>query len=100
MTMPEVLSPRRESVGTAVLKTSILSCWHLLRFPLLAVLRLLDPVFRMMLSALGFLSIFMAFFFATVSRLPTRSLVVLLGFGVACTMAKILYERLLSRLSR
>jgi hypothetical protein len=77
-----------------------LSVWHFLRFSLLAVLRVLDPLFRVMLGALGFLSIFMAVFFATVSRLPTRSFVVLLGFGLTCAMAKVLYERLLSRLSR
>jgi hypothetical protein len=53
-----------------------------------------------MLSALGLLSLLTALLFASVSQLPTRSLGVLVTFGIACAVGRVLYEKLILFISR
>jgi hypothetical protein len=46
------------------------------------------------------LSVLTALLFEAVSRLPTRSLVALLGFALGCGVLLVLFQRLLLFLSR
>ena len=74
--------------------------WQTVRIPVLAVLRLAEPLVRLLLGGLGLLSLLTAGFFKAVSHLPTHSLVVLVSFGVTCGIVLVLYERTVTLLSR
>ena len=80
--------------------TVVYALTELVRLPLLAVLRIVGPLIRILLGALGFLSLFMAVLFELTNRLPTRSLVALVAFGVLCGLLLLLYEKALSVISR
>lgn len=69
--------------------------WHGVRIPVLVVLRLAEPLVRLLLSALGLLNILAALFYECVSSLPHPPFLALLGFGVACGLTLLVYERLL-----
>jgi len=68
--------------------------WHLVRIPILVVLRLAEPFVRLTLVALGMLSLLGALFYAVASSLPHSPVVPLLGFGVGCGLTLILYDRI------
>ena len=70
------------------------------RIPLLAALRIAEPLVRVVFGALGLLSFLTALLFALTSRLPIRSFAVLLVFGLTCGLVLILYDKALNALSR
>ena len=96
---PTGFSERRPPTPTWIYTTLSLM-WHSVRILLAALLGILEPVVRIILTLLAVLSVFTALFFETVSRLPTRSLVALLGFALACAVVLVLYQRILLFLSR
>jgi hypothetical protein len=74
--------------------------WRAARFPILAFLALVTPLVRFSLGALGVLCVVMAVFYGLVSPLSHRPFWTLLGFGIACGLALLAYEKLLRMISR
>jgi hypothetical protein len=79
---------------------ALLLLWHAVRIPVFVVLRLAEPVVRLLLGGLGLLGIFGALFYKFVSPLPHPPFWLLMGFGVICGITLLLYETLLRLLSR
>jgi hypothetical protein len=73
--------------------------WNCVRLPVFAVLVLAAPLVRLVLGALGLLSLLVAFFYQLFSPLPHPPFWSLLGFAIGCGVALVLYERLLRVLS-
>jgi len=69
--------------------------WHVVRTPVFAILLVSAPLVRLVLAALGLLSILAALFYELVSPLPHPPFWSLLGFAVGCGLTLLLYERLL-----
>lgn len=65
-----------------------------------ALFRLLEPLVRLALTALGLLSLLMAVFYRLASSPPRSPFWVLLGFGLLCGLVLLLYEHLLLFLSK
>jgi hypothetical protein len=74
--------------------------WTIIRVPIVALLSLLEPLFRFLLGVLAVLSLLTALLFATVSRIPIRSLVVLLSFALACAALRLALQKFAGCLSR
>jgi len=74
--------------------------WRCIRLPLVALLGLLEPLVRMLLTLAAILSVLTALFFETVSRLPTHSLLALLGFAAICGLVLAAYQGILRLLTR
>src|SRR6185437_1072812 len=74
--------------------------WYCIRMPLAAILALLEPIVRAVLTLGAALCIFTALFFEVVSRLPTHSLLALLGAGFACAVILALYQHVVLLLTR
>jgi hypothetical protein len=68
--------------------------WRTLSLPVFVALRLVQPLVRLTLGALGLLSILAAVFYQVASSLPHPPVLSLLGFGVGCGLTLLLYERL------
>ena len=101
MAAPGNCSGRREfSPGAGLLLGSLHGIWQVVRLLLLALLQLIGPLIRLILSVLGVLSLLTAFFYRFVSNLPPRSFWILVGFGLACGAAVQLQARLLRLLTR
>ena len=74
--------------------------WHGARLSLVAILGVLEPLVRIVLTVAAILSVLTAIFFEAVSRLPMHSLLALLGFAVVCGAVLALYQRLFLALNR
>lgn len=64
------------------------------------ILRLAQPLIRIVLTALGLLSLLMAIFYRIASAPPHSPFWLLLGFAFACGVALMVYEHLVQALSR
>ena len=73
--------------------------WHFVRLPVFALLVLAAPLVRLVLGAVGLLSLLAALFYEFFSPLPHPPFWTLLGFAVGCGLTLLLYERLLRLLS-
>jgi hypothetical protein len=91
---------REPSIASGIATGALILLWHAVRIPVFAVLRLAEPLVRLVLGALGLLSILMALFYQFASSLPHPPLLALLGFAVACGITLLLYEQLLRLFSR
>ena len=100
MSSPHLTHSPSTSVPAALSRGVLRVLIQGVRIPLLAALRIADPLVRVVFGALGLLSFLTAFLFALTSRLPIRSLAVLLGFGLGCGLVLILYDKAMSVLSR
>jgi hypothetical protein len=94
-TRPEFPIQREPGITAGVALGALTVLWHAVRIPVFAVLRLTEPLVRLALGALGLLSILAALFYEFVSSLPHPPFLALLGFGVACGITLLVYERLL-----
>ena len=70
------------------------------RLTAFVVFRLAEPLVRVALTALGLLSILTALFYRLASSSPRSPFWLLLGFGLLCGLARLLYEHLLRFLSK
>jgi hypothetical protein len=86
---------RELSTVAAIGVVALYALWRALRLPVFAMLRLAEPLVRLTLGALGLLSILGALFYQVASSLPHPPVLSLLGFGVGCGLALLLYRRLL-----
>ena len=94
-------SGQRESITAVDIAMAALSLlWQSIRIPIFAVLRLAEPLIRLMLGVLGLLSMLAAVFYKFFSALAHPPFWSLVGFGVACGLALLLYEALLRLFSR
>ena len=84
----------------AVAVRALRVAWYCIRMPLAAILALLEPVVRAVLTLGAVLCILAALFFEFVSRLPTHSLLALLGAGFACAVILALYQHVLLLVNR
>ena len=94
-TRPEFPMQRESSITAGIVMGALILLWHAVRIPVFAVLRLAEPLVRLVLSALGLLSIVMGLFYQFASSVPHRPSLILLGFGVGCGLTLLAYERLL-----
>jgi hypothetical protein len=94
-TRPEFPVQREPSLASGIATGTLILLWHAVRIPVFVVLRLAQPLVRLVLGALGLLSILSALFYQFASAEPHRPFLVLLGFGVACGVTLLVYERLL-----
>jgi hypothetical protein len=94
-TRPEFPFQRDPSIASGIATEALILVWHAVRIPVFVVLRLAEPLVRLVLGALGLLSILSALFYQFVSSEPHRPFLVLLGFGVGCGVTLLVYERLL-----
>lgn len=69
--------------------------WKAVRLPVFAFLVILEPVARVLLSALALLSVLMAFFFEYATELRDFPFLGMLGFGTGCVLLLVLYYGLL-----
>lgn len=95
-------SPIRREPGIAagIGVGALIALWHAVRIPIFAVLRLTEPLVRLLLGGLGLLSIAGALFYKFLSPLPHPPFWLLLGFAVLCAVMLLLYETLLRLFSR
>ena len=99
-TRTESPTGREPSASAAISLGALLLLWHAVRMPVFVVLRLAEPLVRLLLSGLGLLSIVGALFYKFLSPLPHPPFWLLMGFAVACGIALLLYETLLRLFSR
>jgi hypothetical protein len=83
------------SLLTPVPLGALALAWHAIRLPILAVLVILEPVARFVLSALALLSVLMAFFLEYATELKDFPFWGMLGFGVGSVLLLIVYYILL-----
>ena len=69
--------------------------WQAIRLPIFAFLVILEPVVRLLLSALALLSVLMAFFFEYGTTPPDFPFRGMLAFGVGCILLLIVYYQLI-----
>jgi len=69
--------------------------WQAIRLPIFAFLVILEPLVRLVLSALALLSVLMAVFFEYGTMLPDFPFWGMLGFGVGCVLLLVAYYGLL-----
>ncbi len=74
--------------------------WHAVRLPVFAFLVILEPVVRLVLSALALLSVLMAFVLEYGAALHDFPFWGMLGFGVGCVLVLIVYYGILGVFSR
>ena len=86
---------REPPIGAGTALVVLYALWRTLRLPVFVALRLVLPLVRLTLGALGLLSILGAVFYQVASSLPHPPVLSLLGFGVGCGLTLLLYERLL-----
>ena len=86
---------REPPIGAGTALVVLYALWRTLRLPVFVVLRLAAPLVRLTLCVLGLLSILGALFYQVASSLAHPPVLSLLGFGVACGLTLLLYERLL-----
>jgi hypothetical protein len=93
--------PVRRDVGLSrgIAAPALRVLWHLVRLPVFAVLVLAAPLVRLVLSAMGLLSLLAALFYEFFSPLTHPPFWSLLGFAIGCGLTLVLYERLLRFLS-
>lgn len=94
-TRPDFPVQRESSITAGIAVGALIVLWHTVRIPVFVVLLLAEPFVRLVLCALGLLSILSALFYHFASSVPHRPSLVLLGFGVACGVTLLVYERLL-----
>lgn len=87
--------PGKDARAATPLSTAALGAlrlaWQAIRLPVFALLVILEPVVRIVLSALALLSVLMAFFFEYATELPDFPFLGMLGFGVGCVLLLIVY---------
>jgi len=89
-------SPTREpSLVTAMGLGALRLAWHSIRLPVLAVLIVLEPFVRVILSALAVLGVFFALFFQFLIRLPHFPLWTMLGISCGCALSLMMYYALI-----
>lgn len=71
--------------------SAVFLAWQAIRLPVFAFLVILEPVVRLVLSALAQLSIVMAFFLQYGTALPDFPFWGMLGFGVGCVLLLMVY---------
>jgi hypothetical protein len=99
-TRTELPIRREPSVAAAASVAALIVLWHAVRIPTFVVLRLAEPLVRLLLAGLGLLSIVGALFYQFLSPLPHPPFLLLMGFAVGCGVTLILYEALLRLFSR
>ena len=99
-TRPEFPLQREPSTALRVTVATLTLLWHVVRIPVFIVLRLAEPLVRLLLCGLGLLSILGALFYEFLSPLPHPPFWLLMGFAVACGIALLAYEALLRLFSR
>jgi hypothetical protein len=85
----------RQRVAAWVALQSLRLVWGTVRLPVFVLLRVAEPLVRIVLSVLGLLGVLMALFYRVAASPPHRPFWLLLGFGLSCGLARLLYERLL-----
>ena len=95
-------SPIRREAGVAagIGVGALILLWHAVRIPIFVVLRLAEPLVRLLVSGLGLLSIVGALFYKFLSPLPHPPFWLLMGFAIACGVTLLLYETVLRLFSR
>ena len=92
---PHLHARRDPGMALDVPAVALRVLWHLVRLPVFALLVLAAPLVRLVLGALGLLSLLAALFYEFFSPLPHPPFWTLLGFAVGCGVTLLLYERLL-----
>jgi hypothetical protein len=87
-------------MGLRVAAVALTLLWHAIRIPVFVVLRLAEPLVRLLLCGLGLLSIVGALFYQFLSPLAHPPFWLLMGFAVACGVVLLVYEFLLRLVSR
>jgi hypothetical protein len=91
---------REPDVVTGIVVAALIVLWHAVRIPIFVVLRLAEPLVRLLLGGLGLLSILGALFYEFLSPLPHPPFLLLMGFAVVCGVTLVVYEALLRLFSR
>src|ERR1700752_2681789 len=94
-TRPDFPIQREPGITAGIAMGALILLWHVVRIPVFAVLRLAETLVRLVLGALGLLSILAALFYEFASSLPHPPFLALLGFAVGCGLTLLVYERLL-----
>jgi len=97
---PELPVQREPRMGLRVAAVALTLLWHAIRIPVFVVLRLAEPLVRLLLCGLGLLSIVGALFYQFLSPLAHPPFWLLMGFAVACGVVLLVYEFLLRLVSR
>jgi hypothetical protein len=97
---PSGKPPFERAPPAAIALQSLNLIWAVVRLPAFVLLRLAEPLVRIALTALGLLSILIALFYRIASSPPRSPFWLLLGFGLLCGLARLLYEQLLRSLSK
>jgi hypothetical protein len=85
----------RQHLAASIAVQSLELILGAVRLTAFAAFRLAEPVVRVALTTLGLLSILMAFFYRLASSPPRSPFWLLLGFGLLCGLARLLYEQLM-----
>ena len=91
---------REPDVVAGIVVAALIVLWHAVRIPIFVVLRLAEPLVRLLLGGLGLLSILGALFYEFLSPLPHPPFLLLMGFAVVCGVTLLVYEALLRLFSR
>lgn len=100
MNTPSSYRAEHEPPAAPIASQSLRLIQRTLGMAAFVLLRLAEPLVRIGLTALGLLSILMAFFYRIAASPPHRPFWLLLGFGFSCGLVLLVYEQLLRLLSR
>ena len=97
MNTPTAQSMSLESKGvwSATGRAALRLAWHAIRLPILALLLVLEPFVRVVLSALAALGIFMTLFFEFLIRLPHFPFALMLAISAGFAMLLVPYYLLI-----
>lgn len=97
---PNFREEREPSITADIIVGTLGLLWQVVRIPVHVVLRWAAGPVRLVLGAAGVLSVFTAFLFRFAIEVPHPHFWGMLGFGVACGIALVLYDALLWLFSR
>ncbi len=80
------IGAKRTGVMAATGRGTLRLAWHAIRLPILALLVVMEPFVRVILSLLAALGVFTALFFEYLVRLPHFHFLLILGISAGCAL--------------
>ena len=100
MSNPQVAVEKGPSVAADLARGALWLIWQAVRLPAFALLVILEPIIRVVLTAVALLGILMSFFFKFAGASPHFPFWGMLGFSVSCGLLLMLYYAAIRLLSR
>jgi hypothetical protein len=97
---PPVAIEKGPSVAADLARGALWLIWQAVRLPVFVFLVILEPIFRVVLTAVALLGILMSFFFRFAGASPLFPFWGMLGFSVSCGLILMLYYAAIRLLSR